>query len=517
MRGLESLIPQKRNNSTKSSDKESVFLIDVEHISPNPYQPRREFKSEELADLSESIKVYGILQPLLVTKIEEDVPSGRRVRYELIAGERRLRAARLAGLPRVPVIVRQVTPKQKLEASLIENLQRDDLGPLDEAHAFQRLQDEFGIKQKKIAQRISKSASYVANTLRILSLPDHIQTALASGDINEGHTRPLLALKNDKAQEKLFKEISLEAQSDIPTNLGNALVEALRNGRIYLTPNKDSGLYTRQMHEVSSLVTQSSPEFDKFKPNETYYKILEREFISNWVTTHHTHIGHMGHIDFNIVTAEDIKSSIIIKPQLSIEPFPTVYERMADNLVFLNNTLTSAFGEQFINKQRLDCNGRGVGTSIGEELCNLQSILRGLSYLSKDSIHMPYQCNTTAQESLNDAINWLKNISEDYDLEREAPIFTPIINGTYGSQYISYIIPGFTLAPISIFYSSPPNVSLKPYTRDYEFGSSSYLLPRLVHKEVRVSKDKLLNDRILKESLPRNLNLGQFEEFCNAL
>ena len=207
MRGLESLIPQKRNNSTKSSDKESVFLIDVEHISPNPYQPRREFKSEELADLSESIKVYGILQPLLVTKIEEDVPSGRRVRYELIAGERRLRAARLAGLPRVPVIVRQVTPKQKLEASLIENLQRDDLGPLDEAHAFQRLQDEFGIKQKKIAQRISKSASYVANILRILSLPDHIQTALASGDINEGHTRPLLALKNDKAQEKLFKEI----------------------------------------------------------------------------------------------------------------------------------------------------------------------------------------------------------------------------------------------------------------------------------------------------------------------
>ena len=206
MRGLESLIPQKRNN-TKSSAKESVFLIDVEHISPNPYQPRREFKSEELADLSESIKVYGILQPLLVTKIEEDVPSGMRVRYELIAGERRLRAARLAVLPRVPVIVRQVTPKQKLEASLIENLQRDDLSPLDEAHAFQYLQNEFGIKQKKIAQRISKSASYVANTLRILSLPDYIQTALASGDINEGHTRPLLALQDNRAQEKLFKEI----------------------------------------------------------------------------------------------------------------------------------------------------------------------------------------------------------------------------------------------------------------------------------------------------------------------
>ncbi|MBS3089367.1 hypothetical protein J4461_00620 [Candidatus Pacearchaeota archaeon] len=367
---------------------------------------------------------------------------------------------------------------------------------------------------KKVFRHLMRS---ISDNTELSSIYNNINSIYAKLTDSLEETLSLFPQSRILYEEKLFKEISLEAQSDIPTNLGNALVEALRNGRIYLTPNKDSGLYTRQMHEVSSLVTQSSPEFDKFKPNETYYKILEREFISNWVTTHHTHIGHMGHIDFNIVTAADIKSSIIIKPQLSIEPFPTVYERMADNLVFLNNTLTSAFGEQFINKQRLDCNGRGVGTSIGEELCNLQSILRGLSYLSKDSIHMPYQCNTTAQESLNDAINWLKNISEDYDLEREAPIFTPIINGTYGSQYISYIIPGFTLAPISIFYSSPPNVSLKPYTRDYEFGSSSYLLPRLVHKEVRVSKDKLLNDRILKESLPRNLNLGQFEEFCNAL
>lgn len=207
MRGLESLIPKKKGKETKNSDKESVFLIDVEQIKPNPYQPRKDFKEGELADLADSIKVYGILQPLVATKVEEEVANGRRVEYELIAGERRLRAAKLAGLPRVPVVIRQGTQKQKLEASLIENLQRDDLTPLEEASAFQRLQEEFGVKQKDIARRVSKSTSYVANTLRILSLPEHIKDALAVQDINEGHTRPLLALQGTPYQEKLLQEI----------------------------------------------------------------------------------------------------------------------------------------------------------------------------------------------------------------------------------------------------------------------------------------------------------------------
>jgi len=210
MKGLESLIPQKKNGNSGSSQKESVFLIDIDQITPNPYQPRKDFKKEELADLADSIKVYGILQPLVVTKVEEEVPSGRRVGYELIAGERRLRAAKLAGLPRVPVVVRRGTPKEKLEASLIENLQRDDLTPLEEANAFKQLQEEFGIKQKNIAQRVSKSTSYVANTLRILSLPQHIKAALAAQEINEGHTRPLLALQSTTHQDKLFNEIQAQ-------------------------------------------------------------------------------------------------------------------------------------------------------------------------------------------------------------------------------------------------------------------------------------------------------------------
>lgn len=207
MRGLDSLIPQKRNGDAKSSAKESVFLIELEQIKPNPYQPRRDFNKDDLMELADSIKVYGILQPLIATRVEEEVPTGRSVRYELIAGERRLRAAKLAGLPRVPVIVRQINPKQKLEVSLVENIQRNDLSPLEEARAFKRLQEEFGIKQKKIAIRVAKSPSYVANILRILSLPEHMQTALSVGDISEGHTRPLLALMETEEQEKLFKQI----------------------------------------------------------------------------------------------------------------------------------------------------------------------------------------------------------------------------------------------------------------------------------------------------------------------
>ncbi|MDX1607788.1 MAG: ParB/RepB/Spo0J family partition protein [Candidatus Spechtbacterales bacterium] len=216
MKGLESLIPQKNNEGSGDSQtpkgKDSVFLIDIDLIKPNPYQPRKEFSEDNLKDLSESIKVYGVLQPLMVTKVERDVPTGRIVEYELIAGERRLRAAKLAKLPRVPAIVKHSTNKQKLEISLIENIQRDDLNAVEEARAFRRLIDEFDIKQSEIAERVSKSASYIANTLRILGLPSQMQNALAEGKISEGHTRPLLSLEG-AAQKKLFSEIQSQGMT----------------------------------------------------------------------------------------------------------------------------------------------------------------------------------------------------------------------------------------------------------------------------------------------------------------
>ena len=214
MRGLESLIPQKKNTGENSGKKESVFSIETDNIRPNPYQPRREFDQHELESLAESIKVYGVLQPLLVTKVEHEVPSGRRVEYELVAGERRLRAAKIAGLPRVPVIIKHpVNNKQKLEISLIENIQRDDLNALEEARAYKRLNEEFNMSQAEIAQRISKSRPHVANVMRILSLPQNIQNALSRGEINEGHTRPLLSLNMSDSQEKLFEEIKRQGMT----------------------------------------------------------------------------------------------------------------------------------------------------------------------------------------------------------------------------------------------------------------------------------------------------------------
>ncbi|MCF7865166.1 MAG: ParB/RepB/Spo0J family partition protein [Candidatus Pacebacteria bacterium] len=189
----------------------SIFWIEVEKIVPNPYQPRREFDPHALKDLSESIRMYGLLQPLVVTRreiIKED--GGLVVQYELISGERRLRASKLAGLIQVPVIIRagEEDARVKLELAIIENLQREDLNAVDRARSFQRLADEFGLKHVQIAEKMGKSREYVTNSIRLLSLPEHMLTALSEKRISEGHTRPLLMLVDrPEEQETLFKEI----------------------------------------------------------------------------------------------------------------------------------------------------------------------------------------------------------------------------------------------------------------------------------------------------------------------
>ncbi|MEK9182089.1 MAG: ParB/RepB/Spo0J family partition protein [Patescibacteria group bacterium] len=189
----------------------SIFWIETDKIKPNPYQPRHEFDEAKLKDLSESIRQYGILQPLVVTRKEiykED--GGLSVEYELISGERRLRASKLAGLSQVPVIIRnsEENDRLKLELAIIENLQREDLNPVDRARAFQRLVDEFNFKHIEIGQKVGKSREYVSNTLRILALPEAMLNALSEGKISEGHTRPLLMLiDRSQEQEVLFKEI----------------------------------------------------------------------------------------------------------------------------------------------------------------------------------------------------------------------------------------------------------------------------------------------------------------------
>jgi len=188
----------------------SIFWIDTDKIKPNPYQPRRDFDEARLADLSLSIKQYGVLQPLTVSRLEVEKEEGGLVtEYELIAGERRLRAARLAGVSQVPVIIRVGdTSIMKLELAIIENLQREDLNTVDRARAFFRLASEFKFTHNEIAKRMGRSREYVSNSLRILSLPEEILAGLSQGKISEGHTRPILMLADHPEEQMvLFKEI----------------------------------------------------------------------------------------------------------------------------------------------------------------------------------------------------------------------------------------------------------------------------------------------------------------------
>jgi ParB family transcriptional regulator, chromosome partitioning protein len=188
----------------------SIFWIDTDKIKPNPFQPRRDFDEVRLQDLADSIKQYGVLQPLTVSRMEvEKEGGGLLTEYELIAGERRLRAARLAGVAQVPVIIRTGdTSMMKLELAIIENLQREDLNVVDRARAFFRLANEFKFTHNEIAKKMGRSREYVSNTLRILALPEEVLNALSEGKITEGHTRPILMLADHPEEQiVLFKEI----------------------------------------------------------------------------------------------------------------------------------------------------------------------------------------------------------------------------------------------------------------------------------------------------------------------
>ncbi|MBI5147694.1 MAG: ParB/RepB/Spo0J family partition protein [Parcubacteria group bacterium] len=187
---------------------EAVFHIETDKIRPNPHQPRKEFSEESLKELAASIREFGVIQPLVVSKIEKETDGGTAVEYELIAGERRLMASKIAGLERVPVIVRKIdTQKERLELAIIENIQRADLNPIETARAFAKLQDEFRMTQREIAVRLGKSRETVANAIRLLSLPTDIQEALGRGQINEGQARILLMVDDIARQQALFGDL----------------------------------------------------------------------------------------------------------------------------------------------------------------------------------------------------------------------------------------------------------------------------------------------------------------------
>jgi len=209
-RGLSSLIPQKVNKVTTPSgeaivatvtaeEKDRILQLTPDQIKVNHLQPRKNFSEQHLNELIESIKAYGIIQPLIVTKKGEE--------YELIAGERRLRSAKAIGLKTVPVIVRETKEQEMLEIALIENIQRENLNPIENALSFSKLMDEFNLSQDDLSKRLGKSRSTIANTLRLLNLPEEVQLGLMQEKITEGHAKLISGLDGEVKQMALFRKI----------------------------------------------------------------------------------------------------------------------------------------------------------------------------------------------------------------------------------------------------------------------------------------------------------------------
>lgn len=199
-KGLDTLIPPKKETKKEVVEVKKIEeFIDINKIEPNKEQPRKSFNEDSLIELSESIKQHGIVQPLVVTKKDDY--------FEIIAGERRWRAAKKAGLKEVPVVVKDYSPQEIMEIALIENIQREDLNPVEEAMAYQRLIREYDLKQDEVAERVSKSRTAITNSLRLLKLDDRVQDMLIQESISSGHARALLAVKEGDEQYNLAMKI----------------------------------------------------------------------------------------------------------------------------------------------------------------------------------------------------------------------------------------------------------------------------------------------------------------------
>ena len=234
-KGLDSLIPNKSSNKPSSDSKEvnineeipenntDGMFVKINEVEPNREQPRKDFDEDALMELADSIKQFGILQPLLVQK--------KKDYYEIIAGERRWRAAKLAGIKEIPVIVQNYTDQEIVEISLIENIQRENLNPIEEAMAYKRLLEEFNLKQDEVAERVSKSRTAVTNSMRLLKLSDKVQQMIIDDMISTGHARALLAIDDEDQQYMLANKIFDEKLSVRETE---KLVKSLK------TPKKET-------------------------------------------------------------------------------------------------------------------------------------------------------------------------------------------------------------------------------------------------------------------------------------
>jgi len=217
-KGLGALIPPSSPPRPVSPEVQAGAIeIDVDQIVPNPHQPRQSIDEESLQELANSILEHGLIQPLIVTRIEAG--------YQLIAGERRWRASRMAGLGAVPAIIKETSPQQMLELAIVENIQRADLNPLEEAEAYTQLMREFNLTQEAVAERVGKSRSAVANIVRLLDLPPEVKKTLAAGKISEGHARALLSLKQEEEQRQV---LALILSRGLNVRQAEALVKQLQ-------------------------------------------------------------------------------------------------------------------------------------------------------------------------------------------------------------------------------------------------------------------------------------------------
>ena len=236
-KGLNSLIPQHKSRKTirretgNGDSGEKVWQIPISEIVPNSEQPRRDFSHKELENLVGSIKKHGILQPITVTEKDDGG-------YELIAGERRLRASQIAGLATVPALVRSATQQEKLELALIENIQRQNLNPIEEAFAYARLMEEFGLTQEEVAEQVGKARSTIANFVRLLDLPDEMQKALMDGKLSAGKAKALLSLKDVKEQKAVFNSMMGESMTvrDVERTVASKGPQS-RKGSVRRDPN----------------------------------------------------------------------------------------------------------------------------------------------------------------------------------------------------------------------------------------------------------------------------------------
>lgn len=280
-KGLDSMIPEKKTKAEmKEVQDKALSEIKISEIDPNMGQPRKSFNEDELLELAESIKIHGVIQPIILTK--------RGKRYEIIAGERRWRASKLAGLTKIPAVIREYTDKEIMEVSLIENIQRQDLNPIEEALAFKNLIDEYKMKQDDLAERVSKSRSAITNALRLLKLDDKVKAMLAEGLISTGHARAILAVEDKNKQQILATRIFDEKLSVRETE--KLVKQILENKESKKEEKSSEKLIYKKLEDslksiIGSKVSIKSKENGKGKIEIDYYSIEELDRITELLST----------------------------------------------------------------------------------------------------------------------------------------------------------------------------------------------------------------------------------------